>query len=112
MANSGKRYSIAIVLGVGVLVNYFDRVNLSVAHDALERTFGISDVTFGFLLSSYNWTYAAMQLPSGALLDRFGVRRVMLAATLLWAAACGLAAVAPTLAVLFAARFLLGIGEA
>ena len=107
-----KRISIAIVLGIGVLVNYFDRVNLSVAHDALEHTFGISDVVFGYLLSSYNWTYAAMQLPSGALLDRFGVRRIMLAAILLWALASGLAAVAPTIVFLFAARFLLGIGEA
>lgn len=107
-----SRHSIAILLGVGVLVNYFDRVNLSVAHDALQHRFGMSDIAFGFLLSSYNWTYAAMQLPSGALLDRFGVRRVMLVAILLWTIASGLAAIAPTLVFLFAARFLLGIGEA
>ena len=107
-----KRNSIALVLGIGVLVNYFDRVNLSIAHDALQSTFGISDVVFGYLLSSYSWTYAAMQLPSGALLDRLGVRRVMIAAVLLWALASGLAAIAPTIILLFAARFLLGIGEA
>jgi MFS transporter, ACS family, D-galactonate transporter len=113
MANPrSKRISIAILLGVGVLVNYFDRVNLSIAHDALQSTFGISDVVFGYLLSSYSWTYAAMQLPSGALLDRFGVRRVMIVAVLLWALASGLAAIAPTILLLFAARFLLGVGEA
>jgi MFS transporter, ACS family, D-galactonate transporter len=111
MAKS-RSTGIAIVLGIGVLVNYFDRVNLSVAHDALEHTFGISDITFGFLLSSYNWTYAAMQLPSGSLLDKIGVRRVMLASTLLWALASGLSAIAPSIVILFAARFLLGIGEA
>ena len=109
---SGRRVSIAVVLGIGVLVNYFDRVNLSVAHDALQSQFGISDVAFGYLLSSYSWTYAAMQLPSGTLLDRFGVRRVMLVAVLLWALASGLATFAPTIIFLFAARFLLGIGEA
>ena len=108
----GTRVSIAVVLGVGVLVNYFDRVNLSVAHDALQRTFGMSDVMFGYLLSSYSWTYAAMQLPSGSLLDRFGVRRVMLVAIALWALASGLAAIAPTILLLFAARYLLGVGEA
>ncbi len=107
-----KRRSIAILLGVGVLVNYLDRVNLSVAHDALQRTFGISDIVFGYLLGSYSWTYAAMQLPSGTLLDRFGVRRVMLVAILLWALASGLATVAPTIVLLFAARYLLGVGEA
>lgn len=97
---------------MGVLVNYFDRVNLSVAHGALQGAFGISDVVFGYLLSAYSWTYAAMQLPSGVLLDKWGVRRIMLIATLLWAAASGLAALAPSLLILFAARFLLGIGEA
>ena len=107
-----KRITIAIVLGVGILVNYFDRVNLSIAHDALQSTFGISDILFGYLLGAYSWTYAAMQLPSGSLLDRFGVRRVMLVAITLWALASGMAAVAPTIVLLFAARFLLGIGEA
>ena len=107
-----KRSSIAILLGIGVLVNYLDRVNLSVAHDALQQAFGISDIVFGYLLGSYSWTYAAMQLPSGTLLDRFGVRRVMLVAILLWALASGLATVAPTIALLFASRYLLGIGEA
>lgn len=109
---SGKRIGIAVVLGVGVLVNYFDRVNLSIAHDALAGRFGISDVTFGYLLSSYSWTYAAMQIPSGWLLDRYGVRRVMIVAVLLWAMASGIATVATTIMLLFAARFLLGIGEA
>jgi MFS family permease len=72
----------------------------------------MSDIAFGYLLSSYNWTYAAMQLPSGSMLDRFGVRRVMIVAILLWAIASGMAAVAPTVALLFMARFLLGVGEA
>ena len=111
-APGNKRWRVAVLLGIGVLVNYFDRVNLSVAHGALAATFGMSDVMFGYLLSAYSWTYAGMQLPCGALLDRFGVRRVMLAAILLWSAASGLAAIAPTIALLFAARLLLGIGEA
>lgn len=107
-----RRWTIVLLLGVGVLVNYLDRVNLSVAHDALEHAFGISDLTFGYLLSAYSWTYAAMQIPSGALLDRFGVRRIMLIAVFLWAVASGGAAIAPSISLLFAARFLLGIGEA
>jgi MFS family permease len=112
MHTGNKRWSIAVLLGFGVLVNYFDRVNLSVAHDALAARYGISDVTFGYLLGSYSWTYAAMQLPIGSLLDRYGVRRVMLAAIVLWAMASGLAALAPSMLLLFAARYLLGIGEA
>ena len=54
-----RRWGIALLLGLGVLVNYFDRVNLSVSRDALEASFGISAVTFGYLSSAYNWTYAS-----------------------------------------------------
>jgi MFS family permease len=107
-----RRRTIAVLLGVGILVNYFDRVNLSIAHDALQAAFGISDITFGYVLGAYSWTYALMQLPSGSLLDRFGVRLVMLTSIVLWAVASGLAAIAPTILILFVARFLLGIGEA
>ena len=71
----GRRWRIAFLLAAGVLVNYFDRVNLSVAHAALVTTFAISNVTFGYLSAAYNWTYALCQLPVGVVLDRFGVRR-------------------------------------
>ncbi len=101
-----------MLLGVGVLVNYFDRVNLTVSHDALCSEFSISDVTFGFLLGAYNWTYALCQLPSGVLLDRFGVRRVGIVSTLLWSVASFAAAITRSIGGFFAARFLLGVGEA
>ena len=107
-----RRWRIAWLLGIGVLVNYFDRVNLSVSSNALVATFGISDVVFGYLSSAYNWTYAACQLPIGVILDKFGVRRVGRVGTFLWSVASFGAAVTPSLDGLFGARFLLGVGEA
>ncbi len=107
-----RRWRIALLLAAGVLVNYFDRVNLSVSHGALFAAFGISDVAFGFLSGAYNWTYALCQLPVGRLLDRFGVKRVGRISILLWSAASFLAALAPGLPSLFGARLLLGVGEA
>ncbi len=107
-----RRWTIAVLLGLGVLVNYFDRVNLSVSHDSLVAEFGITDITFGFLLGAYNWTYAACQLPSGVLLDRFGVRRVGAVSALIWSVASFAAAMTRSIHGFFAARFLLGIGEA
>ena len=100
------------MLGIGVLVNYFDRVNLSVAHAALITSFAISDVTFGYLSAAYSWTYALCQLPVGVLLDRFGVRRVGRISSLLWSVASFAAAATPNLPGFFAARLLLGVGEA
>jgi MFS family permease len=107
-----NRWTIAVLLAVGVLVNYFDRVNLTVSHDALRADFGINDITFGFLLGAYNWTYAMLQLPSGVLLDRFGVRAVGCVSTLIWSIASFAAALSRNIGAFFAARFLLGIGEA
>jgi MFS family permease len=107
-----KRWTIAFLLGLGVLVNYFDRVNLTVSHDALVGEFGINDIKFGLLLGAYNWTYAICQLPSGVLLDKFGVRRVGCISTLLWSVASFAASITRGMGGFFAARFLLGIGEA
>jgi ACS family D-galactonate transporter-like MFS transporter len=107
-----RRWRIAFLLAVGVLVNYFDRVNLSVAHAALITTFAISNVTFGYLSAAYNWTYALCQLPVGVVLDKFGVRRVGRISSFLWSVASFAAAITPSLGGFFAARLLLGIGEA
>jgi len=108
----GRRWRIAWLLGIGILVNYFDRVNLSVSHNALIKDFGFSDVVFGYLSSAYNWTYAACQLPIGVVLDKFGVRRVGRVGTFLWSVASFAASITPTLGGFFGARFLLGVGEA
>jgi MFS family permease len=100
------------LLGLGVLVNYFDRVNLSVSHEALITTFGISNIVFGYLSGAYNWTYALCQLPIGVLLDGFGVKRVGRISTFLWSIASFGAASTPNLGGFFAARLVLGVGEA
>jgi len=107
-----RRWMMASLLGFGVLVNYFDRVNLSVSQDALHAAFGISTIQFGYLLSAYSWTYCFLQLPSGVLLDRFGVRLVGRISTFLWSVASFGAAAATGLKSFLAARFLLGVGEA
>ncbi|MEG9433636.1 MFS transporter [Terriglobus sp. ADX1] len=106
------RWTIGVLLGVGVLVNYFDRVNLSVSHDALVDSFGITPQVFGQLSAAYSWTYAACQLPTGVVLDLFGVRKVTLWSVLIWGIASLAAAFAPGIIFFFAARLLLGIGEA
>jgi len=109
---SQRRWRIAWLLGLGVLVNYFDRVNLSVSHAALYTTFGISNIAFGYLSGAYSWTYAMCQLPVGVLLDRYGVRRIGRVSTFLWSIASFAAAISTSIPGLFSARLLLGVGEA
>ena len=105
------RWGIAVLLGIGVLINYFDRVNLTVAGPSLRKEFGIDDVQFGYLLSAFAWTYAVLQIPVGVFLDRYGVVLIGRVTTLLWSIASGLTALATGFGTIFASRLLLGVAE-
>lgn len=106
------RWGIAVLLGFGVLVNYFDRVNLTVAGPALRQEFGLDDAAFGLLLSAFGWTYAILQIPIGTILDRYGPVLVGRISTLLWSVASALTIFANGFHWIFASRLLLGIAEA
>jgi len=106
-----RRWRIAFLLASGVLVNFFDRINLSVSRDALHASFGLSLVAFGYLSSAFSWTYAVMQMPAGVLLDRWGVRRVGRISACLWSVASFAASVAPGINWFFGARLMLGVSE-
>jgi MFS family permease len=108
---TGRRWRIAALLGIGVLVNIFDRVNLSVAVVPMQHEFALSTVAVGYLLSTYAWTYLLLQIPAGTILDRLGVRRVICVGTLFWSVASFLTSAARGFAGLAASRLLLGIAE-
>ena len=110
--NHRMRWNIAVLLGIGILINYFDRVNLSVAHTGLQNSFGINDVVYGYLLSAYNIPYMLCQIPMGALLDRFGIKPIGRIGTFLWSAASFAGAAAVNIPMFYSARLLLGVGEA
>lgn len=107
-----RRWMIALLLGFGVVINYFDRVNVSVAQTALHTVFGVTTVEFGYLLSAYSWTYCIMQVPCGLLLDRFGVRKIGLIGSFLWSVASFGGAISTGVPTFFASRLVLGVGEA
>lgn len=56
--------------------------------------------------------YAALQVPVGVLIDRYGSKRLIITGSLLMAAAQAMFAVAQSLPLAFAARVVLGIGDA
>jgi MFS transporter, ACS family, D-galactonate transporter len=106
------RWHVAGLLGTGVLVNYFDRIALSVAAPGLQQSFGLSPVEVGVLFSAFFWSYALLQLPAGVLLDRWGVERIGRWSAFLWSAASMLTACASGFAAILLARAMLGIAEA
>jgi MFS transporter, ACS family, D-galactonate transporter len=94
------------------MVNYIDRINLSVAAPQLQHEFGLGNAQLGLLFSAFFWAYALLQIPSGLVLDRFGVTRVGRASALLWSVASLLVAFTGGLGGMFIARMLLGVAEA
>ncbi|MFC5970411.1 MFS transporter [Halomarina salina] len=81
---------------------------LTIVYPDVRAGVGVSDLTLGVGFTASTVTYALAQLPSGALGDRFGARRVVLAALLGTAVASLLLAGATSGAVLVGAMALLG----
>ena len=49
MVVAGYAWRVALLLAFGVLVNYFDRVSLSVAMAQIQPEFGLTAVTTGYV---------------------------------------------------------------
>jgi len=107
-----RRWMIGALLGVGILINYLDRISLSVAAPQLRTEFHLSPAEVGLFLSAFFWSYSLLQVPAGMLLDRLGPKPIGRWGALLWSAASLLTAVAGGFGGIFAARVLLGVAEA
>ena len=105
------RWGIGVLLGAGVLINYFDRINLSVGAPQLQQEFGLTDGQLGWLFSGFFWSYALLQIPSGMILDRFGVTAVYRISSFLWSLTSAMTALAGGFGGVLAARLLLGVAE-
>ncbi|MFL9886910.1 MFS transporter [Paraburkholderia agricolaris] len=81
---SSVRWRIFGVVFLITLINLVDRISLSIAMPTIAREFALSPTMQGLILSSFFWSYALLQIPGGWLIDRFGPRRVVAGATLLW----------------------------
>lgn len=107
-----SRYLIMVMLFITVVINYLDRSNLSIAAPALKDEFGLDTVHEGLILSAFGWTYAAMQIPGGWLVDRVSPRALYAAALILWSAATFFMGFAGSFVILFVLRLAVGALEA
>ena len=92
---------------------YTDRVNISVAALAMQQQFGWSQTQKGLVLSSFFIGYMLCMLLSGWLATRFGGKRLLGLAVIVWSVFTLLtpAAGALSLTALVAARIAMGVGE-
>jgi sugar phosphate permease len=110
IAGRGKRLVLAL-LWIAFFTAYLDRTNVTIAGPSLMAHFGIGKTAFGSILAAFTGGYALMQIPGGMLADRFGAKRVLIAALLVWSLFTGLTGLATSLFALIAIRFAFGLGE-
>jgi len=104
--------TVLLPFALGYFLSYlFRAVNAVVAPDLVQEV-GLSASELGLLTAAYLLAFAAMQLPIGILLDRFGPRRVQAGLLLSAAAGALLFALAASVALLTIARAMIGIGVA
>jgi ACS family D-galactonate transporter-like MFS transporter len=107
-----KRFFIMVLLFITVVINYLDRSNLSIAAPALTSELNIDPVHVGLVFSAFGWTYAAMQLPGGWLVDRVPPRILYTVALALWSIATIFLGFVGSFVGLFVLRMAVGALEA
>jgi MFS family permease len=108
---SYRRGWIAVFLFSLSMINYMDRIALSIAATPIAREFKLTAVGMGYLFSSFIWSYALFLIPMGFLIDRFGTKRMAGVGIFIWSAATTLTGAASTFGGLLMARLVMGGGE-
>jgi predicted MFS family arabinose efflux permease len=102
----------ALLVAGAMFMELLDGTALTTAAPRVAAAFGVSSVAMAVPISAYLVTVAAFIPLGGWVVDRFGGRRTFAVAVLVFTAASALCALAPSPAVLDAARVVQGIGGA
>ena len=105
------RWWLAALLTSGMTLCYAQRGTLSIAAPFMIRELGINTETMGFMLSAFSWCYCFMQVPSGWIVDRFGVGRAYAFGFALWSIACALTGAFRNIAAIMFFRVAMGVGQ-
>lgn len=103
---------VVLALLCGMYFLYFvDRTNLAIAGPVMRADLGLSNTDLGILFAAFGVPYALLQPLGGAVGDRLGPRLTLGLCTLIVCVATAWMGAAGSMASLFFARILLGIGE-
>ena len=103
------------VVGLLVLlfaITYLDRVCISVAGPRMQEDLGIDPIGWGWVTGMFTLAYCLFEIPTGAMGDRIGPRRVLTRIVVWWSAFTALTGAMTSYYPLLITRFLFGAGEA
>ena len=108
---AASRWTLIALLGAATFINYLDRGSLAVALPIISKDLDLDPREQGLALSAFFWTYTAMQIPIGRVVDRYSIKWVYAALFTVWSLAAAATGLVGGLAALVVCRVLLGIGE-
>lgn len=109
---SSAWWLVALLTLAGVF-SVIDRAILNIVVDPVRQDLGITDIQIGLLQGlAFGLFYALMGLPMGLLADRKSRKIIVIAGITLWSTATVWSGFAQNFGQLFAARLLVGLGEA
>lgn len=110
-ANAPANWALAVVATLALTVSYVDRQALAAIAPTVKVALHMNHTQFGWLTSAFSMAYLVGAPLSGILLDKYGARKGLTTAVLVWSAVAAMQAFAPSFAVLFALRIGLGLAE-
>jgi MFS transporter, DHA2 family, multidrug resistance protein len=110
--NSARKWWALVAIAASVLVVGLDLTVLNLALPTISGDLHASTGDLQWIADAYSLVLAAVMLPAGLLGDRFGRKRVLLVALVLFGASSAACAYAASTGELIAARAVLGIGAA
>jgi MFS family permease len=106
---------VGLILGSAVFayfVTVIERSSMGVASLAATERFHVGAATLSSLAVSQLAVYAAMQIPVGLLLDRYGAKRLITLGSLITGIGNSVVAFSPHISMAVAGRMLVGFGDA
>jgi sugar phosphate permease len=113
-AHGARRWVIVGLLSLGAIIAYCARTNISaaLAYKPFVQQFGLTDVERGVLDSAFFWSYMLLQIPTGWIVDRYGVKVPYAISFALWCLASAATGLTRSVTQLATLRVLTGAGEA
>jgi sugar phosphate permease len=106
------RYGVVVFALTLAMLAYIQRVAIAQAAAPITADLGLDKAQMGLIFGAFALSYALLEIPMGALGDKFGVRRVLAPLVLLWSAFTALSGAAWNFTSLWVMRFIFGAGEA
>ena len=108
----GLRWLIIGMVFFATLINYIDRLTISVLAPVITKDLNLTNTEFGSIATSFLLAYTISQSLSGKLYDRVGIKKGFTVSIIIWSLAAMAHGFAGSLRSLGAFRFILGLGEA